>query len=169
MRFADHAVEISAVEMRVLVRKDVGLNVAEGCFGLVLDAFIEGLDDVVLEMRRAVNTFTMASRSATEYSIGQAKTSTSTPAVNSATTGSCVWNARRRVQCDRRPRRVDIRLGDPVPFQKIPRRIRAVDLEAFIVAAMGLGQTHVVEHSSRIEQFRIDFRPRCSPASAPNR
>ena len=49
-------------------------------------------------------------------------------------------------------------LRDAVPLQEIPRRIRAVHLEALIVAAMRLGQTHVVEHGSGIEQFRIEFQ-----------
>ena len=68
VRFAHYDAEIPAVEMRVLVRQDVGLNVAEGRFGLVLDTLIERLDNVLLEMRRAGNAFTTASRSASEYS-----------------------------------------------------------------------------------------------------
>ena len=39
--------------MRILVREHVGLHIAEGRFGLVLDAVVEGLDDVFLEMRSA--------------------------------------------------------------------------------------------------------------------
>ena len=62
------------------------------------------------------------------------------------------------MQRDRRPHRVDIRLRDSVPLQEIPRRIRAVHLEALIVAAVRLGQTHVVKHRSGIEQFRIEFQ-----------
>src|SRR6202162_1339485 len=47
---ADDAAEIAAVEMRLLVRDDVGLDVAEGRIRLVLDAVVEGLDDVIFEM-----------------------------------------------------------------------------------------------------------------------
>lgn len=50
-----------------------------------------------------------------------------------------------------RPYRVNICLRDSVPLQEIPRRIRAVHLEALAVAAMRLGQTHVVEHGPRVE------------------
>jgi hypothetical protein len=67
-------------------------------------------------------------------------------------------DAGRRVQGDRGPYGVDICLRDPMPLQEIPRRIGAVDLEAFIAAALRLGQTHVMEHRTRIEQFRIEFR-----------
>ena len=49
---ADDAAEVAAVEVWLLVRDHVGLDVAEGGIGLVLDAVIEGLDDVFLEVRR---------------------------------------------------------------------------------------------------------------------
>src|SRR5947208_2137892 len=50
---ADHAAEIAARETRILIREHVGLHIAEGRFGLVLDAVVEGLDDVFLEVRAA--------------------------------------------------------------------------------------------------------------------
>ena len=59
---------------------------------------------------------------------------------------------------DRGPHRVDICLRDSVSLQEIPRRICAVHLETLIVAAMRLGQTHVVKHRPRIEQFRIEVQ-----------
>src|SRR5258708_14693451 len=49
---ADHAAEIAAAEVRVLVREHVGVDVAEGRLRLVLVAVVEGLDDVFLETRR---------------------------------------------------------------------------------------------------------------------
>src|ERR1700678_4509144 len=49
---ADHTTEIAAPEGRILVRKNIGFDVPEGCLRLVFDAVIEGLDDVFLEMRR---------------------------------------------------------------------------------------------------------------------
>src|SRR5712692_666270 len=51
--FSDDAAEIAAREERILVREHVGLDVAEGRLRLVLDAVVEGLDDVLLEMRAA--------------------------------------------------------------------------------------------------------------------
>ena len=52
-RAADDGAEVAAVEVRLLVGDHVGLDVAEGRVGLVLDAVVEGLDDVFLEPRRA--------------------------------------------------------------------------------------------------------------------
>src|SRR3977135_2586133 len=49
-RSADHAAEITAPESRVLVREHVGLDVAECRVGLMLDAVVEGLNDVFLEL-----------------------------------------------------------------------------------------------------------------------
>src|ERR1700721_4062608 len=48
-RATDAAAEVTTVEVRVLVGDHIGLDVAEGGIGLVLDAVIEGLDDVFLE------------------------------------------------------------------------------------------------------------------------
>ena len=45
--------KLPLMEMRLLVGDHVGLDVAEGRVGLVLDAVVEGLDDVFLEVRRA--------------------------------------------------------------------------------------------------------------------
>src|SRR5882757_5133073 len=52
-RSADHVAEVAALEGRVLVRKNVGLDVAEGRIRLALDAVIEGLNDVILEVTTA--------------------------------------------------------------------------------------------------------------------
>src|SRR3979409_2639312 len=48
---ADHAAEIDAGEVRVLIREHVGVDVAEGRLRLVLVAVVEGLDDVFFETR----------------------------------------------------------------------------------------------------------------------
>src|SRR5580704_7382867 len=48
---SDDAAEIAAGEVHILIREHVGLDVAEGRLRLVLDAVVEGLDDVFLEMR----------------------------------------------------------------------------------------------------------------------
>src|SRR5712691_5450024 len=50
---ADHAAEVAAGKMRILVREHVGLHVAERRLRLVLDAVVERLDDVFLEVRAA--------------------------------------------------------------------------------------------------------------------
>src|SRR5258706_13547832 len=48
---SDHAAEIDAGEVRILVCEYVGVDVAEGRLRLVLVAVVEGLDDVFLETR----------------------------------------------------------------------------------------------------------------------
>src|SRR6267142_6827237 len=48
---SDHAAEIAAGEVRVLIREHVGVDVAEGRLRLVLVAVVEGLDDVFFETR----------------------------------------------------------------------------------------------------------------------
>src|ERR1700681_282541 len=48
---ADHAAEIAAPEGRILIGENIGFHIAERCLRLVLDAVIEGLDDVFLKMR----------------------------------------------------------------------------------------------------------------------
>ena len=160
VQFANHDAEIPAVEMRVLVREDVGLDVAEGRFGLVLDSLIEGLDNVLLEVRRA------GERLHHRLSLGVGKFVVSEAEdihldarrQQRDDRMHVLWNAGCRVQRDRRPHGVDICLRDSALLQEIPRRIRAVHLEALIVAAMRLGQTHVVKHGPRVEQFRIEFQ-----------
>jgi hypothetical protein len=52
-RGPDHAAEVCPAEGRRLVGDHVGLDAAEGGVRLVLDAVVEGLDDVLLEVRRA--------------------------------------------------------------------------------------------------------------------
>src|SRR5258705_10862332 len=50
---ADHAAEIPGSEGGILVGENVGLDVAEGRIGLVVDAVVEGLDDLFLEVAGA--------------------------------------------------------------------------------------------------------------------
>ena len=49
-RSADHAAEVAALEAGVLIGKNVGLDVAERRIRLVLDAVVEGLDDLLLKV-----------------------------------------------------------------------------------------------------------------------
>ena len=48
-RLADHAAEVAALELRVLIRKHVGLDVTEGSFRLLDRSPCEGVDNAVLE------------------------------------------------------------------------------------------------------------------------
>src|ERR1700744_268844 len=48
-RGANHAAEIAAGEVRVLIREHVGVDIAEGRLRLVLVAFVEVLNDVFFE------------------------------------------------------------------------------------------------------------------------
>lgn len=85
-RPADDAAEVAAVEMRVLVREDVGLDVAEGSVGLMLDAVIEGLDDILLEVVGAgMGVDNLFSFGIAVFGVSQSEHST--PAVTRATTG----------------------------------------------------------------------------------
>src|SRR4029077_5248683 len=49
-RSADHAAEVASFEGRVLVGEHVGLHIAECSFRFVLDAVVEGLNDLLLEV-----------------------------------------------------------------------------------------------------------------------
>src|ERR1700694_580393 len=49
---ADHAAEIAAPKRWILIGKNIGFHVAESRLRLVLDAVIERLDDVFLELCR---------------------------------------------------------------------------------------------------------------------
>src|ERR1700736_4292902 len=71
---ADHAAEIDAGEVRVLIREHVGVDVAEGRLRLVLVAVVEGLDDVFFETRatRMCMHHRLALRMAV-FGIGQTK------------------------------------------------------------------------------------------------
>ena len=64
-------------------------------------------------------------------------------------------NAGRRVQRDRRPNRIDIRLRDAVAAQKIARCVRAIDLKALFGTAVLWGKPHIMEHRSRIQKLRV--------------
>ena len=46
---ADHAAEILGPEGGILVGEHIGLDVPEGCLGFVVNAVVEGLDDLFLE------------------------------------------------------------------------------------------------------------------------
>src|SRR3982074_2285220 len=71
---ADHAAEIAAPEGRILIRKNIGLHIAERRLRLVLNAVIEGLDDVLLEViRTRVRTYDGLPLRIAVFGISQAK------------------------------------------------------------------------------------------------
>ena len=67
-------------------------------------------------------------------------------------------DAGRRVQGDCGPDGFDILLRDAVASEEITRGIRAVDFESLDLAAVLMGQPHVVEHRASIKQLRIEFQ-----------
>jgi transposase len=87
-RGADHAAEILGPERRVLVGEHVGVDSAESRLGLVMEAVIEGLDDLFLEAAgawvRADHGSALDVRNSEKE---MPSTSISTPAVTSAMTG----------------------------------------------------------------------------------
>ena len=60
-------------------------------------------------------------------------------------------NARRRVQSDRRPDRIDVVLANAVTTEEVAGGVRAIDLEALVGAAVRRNEPHVVKHRRRIE------------------
>jgi hypothetical protein len=49
---ADDTAEVATSEFRVLVRQNVSFDVPEGCLGLLMDAIVERLQNVFLEVGR---------------------------------------------------------------------------------------------------------------------
>ncbi len=66
-------------------------------------------------------------------------------------------DARRRVQGNRGPDHFDILLRDAVASEEVTRGIRAIDFESLGLAAVLMGQAHIVEHRACIKQFGIEF------------
>src|SRR5260370_2723927 len=155
---ADHAAEIDAAEVRVLIREHVGVDVAEGRLRLVLVAIVEGLDDVFLETRstRMYMHHRLALRVAV-LGISYAKHIHFDAGRHQGYDRVHVLrDAGRRVQGDRRPDRFDILLTDSVASQEVTGGICAVNLEAFLPGAVLMRQAHVVEHRACIKQFGIE-------------
>src|SRR5882757_8743169 len=139
---SDHAAEIAADEVRILVREHVGLDVAEGRLRLVLDAVVEGLEDVLLKMpsTRMRMNHSLALRVAV-FGIGQAEDiHLDAGGYQGDDRVHVLRDARRRVQGDRGPDRVDILLHDAVASEEVTGRIRAVDLESLGLTAVLMGQ-----------------------------
>jgi hypothetical protein len=73
-------------------------------------------------------------------------------------------NARSGMQRDRGSQRVHILRGNDIAAQKIPRRIGAVRLEAFMNASVLMCPPHVIQRRAGIKQ--LDIQARRLPAGA---
>src|SRR5258708_2710788 len=158
-RSANHAAEIAAPEGRVLVRKHVGLHVSECRVGLVFDAVVERLDDVFLELLGArMRVHDRFACRVAVFGIGQPQHVHLDAGRHQSDDGVHVLrDARRRVQSDRRPDRIDVVLANAVTAEEVAGGVRAVDLEALVGAAVRRGQAHVVKHRPRIEKLAIEL------------
>ncbi len=154
----DHAAEVARCEATLLVLDHVGLDVAEGRLRLVLDAVIECLNDIFLEMRRPwMRVHHGLALGVAVLMVGEAEH------IHLHAGGHqrhhrvhVLRNAGRGVQRDGGPHRIDIGLRDVAAPEEIARGIGAVDLEAFVRAAVLVGEAHVMEHRPGVEQFRVE-------------
>src|SRR5580704_4411472 len=129
---ADYAAEIAAREVRILVGEHVGLDVAKGGVRLWPDAVVEGLDNVFLETAAArMRLHHRLPLCVAEFRVGDAQHVHLYARRHQRDHRMHVlWNARRGMQRNRGPHRVDILLRYPVAAQEVARGVRAVHLEA---------------------------------------
>ena len=71
-------------------------------------------------------------------------------------------DARRRVQRDRSPDRLDVRLGDAMAPQEVAGGVGAVHLETLMCARVCRGEAHVVEHCAGIKKLGIEAAGRAA-------
>ena len=76
-------------------------------------------------------------------------------------------DSRGGVQRDRRPHRIDFRLGDVVLPQEPSRSVRTIYFEPVRLAAIPRSQTHVAEHRGNVKLFGIELQS--SPFSSERR
>src|SRR6266851_5480576 len=155
---ADHAAEVAAMEVRLLVGNHVGLDVAEGRLRLVLDAVVARLDNVFIE--------TLGARMGVHHGlalgfavcgIGQAEHVHFHAGRYERHDGVHVLrNAGGGVKRDRGPDGVDVSLGNPVAAEKVAGRIGAVDLEALGGAVVLMREPHIMEHRACVEKLRVE-------------
>jgi hypothetical protein len=62
------------------------------------------------------------------------------------------------VQSDGVPNDVDRGFIDAMLAQELARGVGAIDFKALGRAAIFIGQTHVMEHGSDVEQFRVELQ-----------
>src|SRR6266851_1872603 len=135
---ADHAAEIHGSEGGILVREHVGLDIAKGRLGLVVDAIVERLDDLFLEAARArVRADDRFALGVGELGKGEAEHVHLDARGEERDDGMHVLrDAGCRVQRDRGPHRLDVALGDAMTPQEIAGGVGAVHLEALMRARM---------------------------------
>src|SRR5260370_6627290 len=146
------------MEVRFLVGDHVRLNVAKGRLGLVLDAFVECLEDVFLEMFGArmgahhglslgVSVRRIVYSQYIHFDAGSHERNN---------WAHVLRNAGRGVKRDRGPDGVDVRWGYAVVAEKVTGRIRAVDLEALGSTAVLGCETDVMEHRAGVEKLGVE-------------
>ena len=134
------------------------LTVAEGRLGLVVEAVVEGLDDLFLEAAGA------RVRADHGFALGVGELGKSDAEHVHLDAGGderddgmhVLRDAGRRVQRDRGPDRLDVALGDAMASEEVTGSIGAVDLETLIRARMLGGEAHVVEHRAGVEELGIE-------------
>src|SRR5271168_4432319 len=149
---ADNAAEVAADERGVLVGEDVGLDVAEGGLGPLVDAVVEGLDDVFLELGGAG----ILGDDGVAELVGVLLVGDSEH-VHLHATGEEgddgvheLGNAGGGGQGDGGPYVVDVLRGDAARLEEVAGGVGTVDLEA-VGRALAGHEAHVVEHGSGIE------------------
>ena len=66
------------------------------------------------------------------------------------------WDARRGVQRDRGPDRLDFALCYAVAAEEVAGSIGAVDLETLMCACVLGSETHVMEHGAGVQELGIE-------------
>src|SRR6516165_9892667 len=119
-------------KVRILERQDVVVEGPEGAVGAVLHALIEGVNDSVLEVRFPGK----GSDSGLTLRVGKLVVAAAGhihagPGLHQRDLRTHKFRyARRCVESDGVPNRLDIAFGDAVPPKKITRGIRAIHFEA---------------------------------------
>ena len=141
VRSAPDAIAVANSPALGLVLKHIGLYVAECGVGLVFDAVVECQDDVFLELLRArMRVHDRFSFPVAVFGIGQSQHIHLDAGRHQSDDGVHVLrDARRRVQSDRCPDRIDVVLVNAVTTQEVAGDVRAVDLEALVGAAVRRG------------------------------
>ena len=153
----DDAAEVAADELGVLVGEDVGLDVAERGLGLLVDAVVEGLDDVFLEVGGAwvlgddgvadlVGVEVVSEAEDVHLDAGGDQGDDRMHVLRD-TGGS--------VQGDAGPDVVDVLLRDTALLEELGGGVGAVHFEAVLRAGVAGHQADVVEHGTGVEQLRV--------------
>ncbi len=150
--------EIHPLERRILVGQHIGLDIAKGGLGPVVDGVVEGLDDFFLEMVRA----RMPLHDGFALGLGELGKSNAkhvhfdTGADERDDRMHALRDARRRVQRDRGPHFLDVALGDAVAAKEVASKVGAVDFEAVVRAGMRRGEAHVMKHRAGVKELGVE-------------